>query len=172
MAARHETTYVFNTTVDHLRAIILSPDFSSFLNIALKSENPTPSGIWFRFHHGTTFTSWGEKITLTLVKIKEETTQVIINSECGMPTQVIDWGKNKQNVTNIYKHLYKLIFTAPPAAEAQPIYAAAPKLEPEAPKPEPEAPKSEPARAKFCHHCGAPVKPDANFCSSCGTKLN
>ena len=150
MAAKHESTYVFNTTIPKIRAVILNPEFSSFLNIGLKSENPTDTGVWYRFHHGMTFTSYGEKITITLTVINETSTQVHILSECGLPTQIVDWGKNKQNVTNIYKHLHKLTFNAPPTAQVQ------------TPPPATAQSASQP-RAKFCSNCGAPTQPGANF---------
>jgi len=34
----------------------------------------------------------------------------------------------------------------------------------------PAAPAAQPT-ARFCTHCGAPLKPDAKFCTSCGTKV-
>ena len=40
------------------------------------------------------FRSWGEKVT-----IKFETARtILITSRCALPTQCLDWGKNKANV--------------------------------------------------------------------------
>ena len=36
------------------------------LNLSLQSENPTGNSVWFRILHGSTWASWGEKITITL----------------------------------------------------------------------------------------------------------
>ena len=31
-------------------------------NFALRSENPTPTGVWFRVHHGASMASWGLRV--------------------------------------------------------------------------------------------------------------
>ena len=74
------------------------------LNVNLKSENPTPTGVWFRILHGFSMASYGEKITVTLENLGGGT-GVHILSECGMPTQVVDWGKNASNVRVIFAYL-------------------------------------------------------------------
>jgi hypothetical protein len=40
------------------------------------------------------FWSWGEKLT---VEVEDDGT-VVIRSQCSLPTQCFDWGKNKKNV--------------------------------------------------------------------------
>jgi len=47
--------------------------------------------------------SWGEKISVSI----EGTTATIV-SKCMLPTQCIDWGKNKQNVMLLLSKLRKL----------------------------------------------------------------
>jgi hypothetical protein len=47
--------------------------------------------------------SWGEKISVSI----EGTTATIV-SKCMLPTQCIDWGKNKKNVTLLLSKLRKL----------------------------------------------------------------
>ena len=52
MAAQYEAKYNVNATMNQLLSIIRSPAFSTTLNVEMKSENPAPFGVWFRFHHG------------------------------------------------------------------------------------------------------------------------
>ena len=79
----------------------------SNLNVKLVSENPEANGVtWFRIHHGFSFFSYGEKITVTLSP-RDGGTNVHILSECGMPTQIIDYGKNSRNVKAIFDYLEK-----------------------------------------------------------------
>ena len=39
--------------------------------------------------------SWGEKILISL----REDNSISVTSKCALPTQCLDWGKNKDNVT-------------------------------------------------------------------------
>lgn len=126
---------------------------SAGLNVSLKSENPTAEGVWFRVLHGMSWASYGEKITVTLTGTAGGT-QVHILSECGMPTQIVDYGKNASNVRAIFQYLEKGL-----PAPGQEIPAAAPA---------PAAPAGAP---RFCTACGSPLQPGARFCSRCGTKL-
>src|SRR5262249_2621791 len=43
---------------------------------------------------GVNVWSWGEKITITFVAGNS----LVVRNECTLPTQCIDWGKNKSNV--------------------------------------------------------------------------
>ena len=147
MAANHQNSYILNASIETLRAVILDSNFASTLNLELKSENLTMDGVWYRFHHGMTFTSWGEKITITLTRIDNMSTSLTILSECGMPTQVIDWGKNRQNVCNIFEYIDKVF---PAFSFATPTYSET---------------------INFCNRCGAKVTPDSVFCTNCGNKL-
>lgn len=126
------------------------------LNLQLKSENPNGTGVWFRIHHGATFTSWGEKITVTLTP-QGEGTVVDIISECGMPTQIVDWGKNASNVNAIFRYL----------ENGLPVGAPAPAQELRAPAPQ-SVPQIE---TKVCPNCGTRLKADARFCPRCGAQL-
>lgn len=166
MAAKYENTYVISASMEQLRGAILDQAFSSKLNVTLKSENPSPTGVWYRFHHGVSFTSWGEKITITLTPMGNMATQVNIHSECGMPTQIIDWGKNKQVVCNIYEYLEANVGRYP--AGAPQVQGAQP---PQFQQAQPQ-PQFQPVQqGSFCRNCGAAVSPQAAFCMSCGAKL-
>lgn len=45
--------------------------------------------------------SWTEKIDVTV----EDNGNVTMKSECSLPTQIIDWGKNKRNVNKFFNTL-------------------------------------------------------------------
>ncbi len=124
------------------------------LNMELKSENPQGNGVWFRIHHGMSFASYGEKITITLTP-QGNSTHIHILSECGMPTQLVDYGKNKSNVTLLFQYL----------EQGMPIGA---------PQPAPAAPQAkvqpDPA-VVFCTSCGQKNDAAANFCKGCGAPL-
>lgn len=147
MAAKHSESYVINASLESIRSAILDPQFSKELNLELKSENPMLDYIWFRFHHGTTMLSWGEKITITLTETGDSSTKVDILSECGMPTQIIDYGKNKQNVCNIYEYLQRNVSVSQSANSAPS------------------------ANVIFCTQCGKKLPADSYFCSGCGSKV-
>ena len=185
MAAKHENTYMMRLTVEQLRRIINNPSFVKRLDLIMRSENPTGTGVWYRLHHGTSFTSWGEKITITLTPVQGNQTQVHIHSECGLPTQVIDWGKNKQMVNSIYEYLAREAAAVPPIPQTpeqpqyqQPQASAQPQYQPQPqpgasaqPQYQPQPQPGASAQPRFCMYCGTPLNPGARFCSSCGTKL-
>ena len=147
MAASYQQTYNINAGMQAICDTIRSKGFADKLNTEIKAENPTQTGVWYRIHHGASFTSWGEKITITLTPLSESATQVNIHSECGMPTQVVDWGKNKQVVCNIYEYI-----------EANVAHNFTPQ-------------NNVQASASFCPMCGKPVALNNNFCTGCGTRI-
>ena len=133
------------------------------LNLSLKSENPEQNGsIWFRIHHGMSMASYGEKITVTVAPAQGGTS-IHILAQCGLPTQVIDYGKNKKNVAAIFRYIEDGMNAAPPAQQ----YAAQPVQQPV------QQPVAQPApgAVKYCPNCGAPNNPQSNFCIQCGTRL-
>lgn len=154
MGAKHQEKRVYNVDYNAAVMAVRSMDKSS-LNIDLQSENPTPTGVWFRFLHGMSFKSYGEKITITLNRTANGT-EVDILSECGMPTQFFDSGKNRQNVNNIFDFFGNALANAPqPAAQPQPA---------------PQAPAVN-GQFKFCSQCGTKASADSRFCASCGHRF-
>ena len=151
---------------------------SAGLNLTLKSENPSGDGVWFRIHHGMTMASYGEKITVTLTPTANGT-HVHILSECGLPTQLVDYGKNKSNVAVIFQYLEQGMQDAvtQPQAPQQEVPAAPEPAPAQAAAQEPTfAPETVPAPAPapqffFCKYCGKKLPVDAVFCTACGTKL-
>ena len=56
--------------------------------------------------------SWGEDITVTVGT--DGTAEIM--SECRFPTQILDWGKNRANVTQLLSTLRSTLAPPPPAA--------------------------------------------------------
>ena len=67
-------------------------------------EFPFNGGITINLKHGVSFSSWGENIRVTLTSQGGQT-MVDIYSECVMPTQVVAWGKNQENVQFLFYYL-------------------------------------------------------------------
>ena len=154
MAANHSQFIQLNAPVERIVSVLRDRGFCTKLNLELKSENPTDTGVWFRFHHGVTFTSWGEKVTVTLTPMSAQTTKVEVHSECGMPTQVIDWGKNKQNVCNILEYIEASTPVNTADDQARTCASAAA------------------GGVRFCCQGGKQISPDSVFCCYCGAKLS
>jgi hypothetical protein len=57
--------------------------------------------------------SWGENITVTVGT--DGTTEIV--SECRFPTQFVDWGKNRANVTRLLSMLRLTLAPPPPAGD-------------------------------------------------------
>lgn len=53
--------------------------------------------------------SWGENI---IIQVDQKGT-VLVRSKCSFPTQIVDWGKNKDNVYSFFDHLSVLLNEAP-----------------------------------------------------------
>jgi hypothetical protein len=148
MAANFQQVKTYTIKPEYFFDELRNPYFAQALNIEMKSENYTPGGLWFRFHHGVSFSSWGEKITITVVVLQGGITQVTVHSECGMPTQVFDWGKNSSNVTAIFNQLEAAVF----ARYNQDMYA-----------------RNQAANSKcFCTKCGTQMLRSDKFCVKCG----
>jgi hypothetical protein len=52
--------------------------------------------------------SWGERVSITF----GPRGTVLVTSKCALPTQCLDWGKNRSNVTAFLKRLKKLSLSA------------------------------------------------------------
>lgn len=184
MAASYQQAYTMNASVQRIGDLINSSDFAVWCKLVLRSVNPTANGVWFQFHNGANFRSWGENVTITLSVAGPDSTFVTIHSECSVPTQVVDWGKNKEHVDQIHyfllNHLSNAQFQQP--NYQQPQYQQYQYQQPQyqqyqQPVQQPVCQESEqqPAPAqetpRFCVMCGCPVTPGSSFCTNCGAKL-
>jgi hypothetical protein len=59
-----------------------------------KVEETSPDAGSLRARAGFSFRSWGENITVQV----DDAGAVQVTSQCLMPTQLVDYGKNKSNV--------------------------------------------------------------------------
>lgn len=105
MAAKFQSQILINAqlmqVVERIRGIhMLGKGFQ------LTGEIPiNGGGVVMQLKHRVSLSSWGEKIEIALMPYGNMQTTAHIKSECSLPTQVIDWGKNKGNVNEIVKYL-------------------------------------------------------------------
>ena len=105
MAAKHEERLILPANIAQISALLSHSDFTTSLHLQPCMQAPFPNGITYQFSHSVSFTSWGEDIVVRLTAIHDAATEVILHSECSLPTQIIDWGKNKENVALIKLYL-------------------------------------------------------------------
>ena len=92
MAAAHESTLVCDGDSDAINrhitegVVILTREHSEF---RIEQEEPGRVVLKVRVN----WLSWGERVT-----VQAEPRSIRIVSECSFPLQVIDWGKNRENV--------------------------------------------------------------------------
>ena len=153
MAASAQESKTYNIGAGSFYAELCDMQICMRLNLELKSQNPMQGGCWYRFHHGMSMTSWGEKITISVYALSENSTRVDVHSECGMPTQIFDWGKNKKNVKAIFDYLDQYVPLRAPAL----VSASSPT----------PAPKS---NVCYCSACGTQLTTEDNFCYQCGKR--
>ena len=63
-------------------------------------------GVFFNMANGVTMSSWGEDISIHMWIYNNQQTMVEFVSESAMPTQLVDFGKNKKNIANIEAALF------------------------------------------------------------------
>ena len=169
MAANANDSRTYNVTATAFYEILKDVQFSSELRIELKSENFMTGGRWYRFHHGTTMSSWGEKITITINEISPACTRVDIRSECGMPTQVFDWGKNKQNIAAILAYFDRYLLA--PQFSATNLSFAQSQMQPQEQaftQPQMQYSPCVESDVCFCVACGTKISKTDRFCYRCG----
>ena len=105
MASHAQFAKTYPVPIGYIVAEMRNPRLHSALKFKYVSECPVLGGVFFAFHHGMSFSSWGEDINVTVTALQPSLTQIFVYSECSMPTQFIDWGKNTDNATNLFLHL-------------------------------------------------------------------
>lgn len=150
MAAKNSQTFTFNASIENICWILKDPRLYVELKFRFNSEMGGYNSWNLYFSYGVSMSSWGEDITVSLVALNPQTTSVTILSECSLPTQLVDWGKNKGNVNSLFDYINRNLAyaTAPQGNYAPPAYGVG-----------------------FCSNCGAQVQPNAIFCSACGARI-
>ena len=137
----------------------------SGLGISFISEAPRGDSVVFTLSHGYSARSYGENISVTLTP-QPNGTRVEVFSECAMPTQLFDLGKNEENVKGILNFLENGM----PSGAPQPQFQQPPQIQPQMqPQPQPQPQRA--STPKFCGNCGAAAAPGARFCTQCGKSL-
>jgi hypothetical protein len=72
----------------------------------------TPKGYGWRGHMTMSLASWGEEVTLTALAPQ----RLLVRSECAMPTQCLDWGRNEKNVKRVVAAVLYVVGLGPPPA--------------------------------------------------------
>ena len=119
----------------------------------------------YRFKHGISLTSWGENITIQLTRMAENVTNMNVISECALPTQLVDWGKNTENINKIFNYMDYAV----PAAMSAP--AAQNTVPPQGYNQQPPVMNHQANEVKKCVNCGAQLVNGAMFCTACGSKV-
>ena len=164
MAAKYSNTYALNAYIGHICEVVKDMRFYDFLKLKFNSVSQIQGGMLYRYTSSINLSSWGENIDITVLYINENSSQVIIKSECALPTQLIDWGKNKSNVEKIYNHLISCMtgyFQSLNNTQYQPVSNQ-------------NFNNSQPQQANmpvFCRTCGAQLDASSRFCNICGTQM-
>ena len=121
------------------------------LKFTIAGESPVQNGLMFLLSHSISFSSWGETIKVYLIAQGNQTV-VDVYSECALPTQIVDWGKNKENVAKVFGYLMQ--------GGAQQSYY------------QPQQNCAQPQQnAVVCPNCGKRLDPSFVFCDNCGTRV-
>ena len=184
MAAKSQNSKVYPLPVQCFVLEMRAQPIRDFMKIKWVAEDRLPNGaLHYQYQHGVGMASWGETIDIWLTALGERATQVDIRSECYLPTQVVDWGKNKENVVNLFNYLDYCVNTylanngenAPiPQVELPGMPPQPPVQQPVQPQPmQPpvqQAQYQQPPQA-VCPTCRVALPQGAHFCPNCGTKL-
>lgn len=101
MGARYQGVMQFPGTREQV--IAASQEAARRSGLRVKAVDPAAGLVHAETR--TSMWSWGEKITVHV----DGYNQVSMLSQCLLPTQLIDWGKNKRNVNRFFGHLTALL---------------------------------------------------------------
>ncbi|MCU0422807.1 MAG: hypothetical protein MUC81_08360 [Bacteroidia bacterium] len=76
------------------------------LNFKVKYEDIAEGIILFDV--GMSLISWGEKFKIVITSVTPNLTRVEIASEAAFSLQIIDWGKNNENISKFFEELNSL----------------------------------------------------------------
>lgn len=101
MAKNYKEIRQLNMPIDSVINKLRNISYSG-ITPAMYEETQIPNGMQISFSSGTSLSSWGENITITMITTIPNITQVTIYSESALSTTLLDWGKNKSNVITIF----------------------------------------------------------------------
>jgi hypothetical protein len=102
MAAKYQQVREFPGTRDQL----IQASQEAAQRSGLKVRNADPASGRVEARAGFSFWSYGENVS---IQVGDTASTVDVRSECLWPTQFIDWGKNKRNVTRFFQQLATLL---------------------------------------------------------------
>ena len=168
MAASSQYAKVYNIPLDffvqRMRYIQ-----TSGLGMEMRGEAPVMGGLQFFLKHGVSLTSWGENVTVFLTD-QGGATNVTIRSECALATQIVDWGKNTENINGIFMYLERDMAAYYASGAAQPADdRSLPQQNPYSAPAYNPAPQQ--SAGPVCPNCGTQAPPMSRFCAVCGSPL-
>ncbi len=156
MGAKHREVRTLPGPIESYISKMRNIGFSG-LKYRILNEQPLSDGLLFLIEHGVSFSSWGENIRLALIYQGNQTIADIY-SESVLPTQVFDFGKNKENVAMLFNYLMR------ENSHLQQGYSQEQHNET-------WAPQTNENNSIVCPNCGREVGITDNFCYICGAKL-
>lgn len=61
--------------------------------------------------------SWGEVVEITIKSVKEEESEITVESRSRFPLTLVDWGKNKRNIIGVLNQLETSVPSSPSQGE-------------------------------------------------------
>jgi len=104
MAASAEKTLFIDVPFDRVFGMMITV----MTNIGIKSYTCDPATKIFSASTGMNLASYGEDLMIAITPTVKGSA-VRIRSECSMPTQLVDWGKNKKNIDRFAQELGRLL---------------------------------------------------------------
>ncbi len=163
MAAKQYKGKTYNVPAHILTNIVKSQNFISATALTVTSFDDYM--MTYRFKHGISLSSWGETVTIQITRMAENVTNMNVISECALPTQLVDWGKNTENINKIYNYMDRAV----PVAMSAP--AAQNAVPPQGYNQRPPMMNHQTNEVKRCVNCGAQLMNGAVFCTACGSKV-
>lgn len=115
MAAKSTQAQMFAADIPAIQSAV----GATLQAMAVKDVAWLPNGLQVSCKTHAGMQSWGEKVTVSITPAGE----VRVWSECAMPTQIVDWGKNGQNCQQILGGIASRLYaaTAPAYPASAPV---------------------------------------------------
>jgi len=104
MAAKSTQAQVFAADTPAIQSAVAG----ALGSMSVKDVVWLPNGLQVSCKTSAGMQSWGEKVTVSITPAGE----VRVWSECAMPTQLVDWGKNGQNCSQILSLVASQLYAA------------------------------------------------------------